>query len=295
MINNKSLKNNIIDIFIYAILFIVMISCILPFIHIFAISLSSSAPASAGLVGLLPKGFSTKSWEEVLGYKDFWRAFSISVIRVVAGTSLSLFLVILTAYPLSKESREFKGRTVYVWFFFFTTLVGGGLIPTYFLLSKMNLINSIWVLILPGAMNVFNMVLMLNFFRQIPKELEEAAFLDGAGYWRSLWSIIVPTSRPAIATITLFTAVGHWNSWFDGLIYMDTPAKYPLQTYAQTILVTIDTSKGITADDLANLLLFNDRTLRAAIIIVAAIPVLIVYPFFQKHLSKGIVIGSVKG
>jgi len=106
---------------------------------------------------------------------------------------------------------------------------------------------------------------------------------------------MVPTSTPAIATITLFTAVGHWNSWFDGLIYMDTPAKYPLQTYAQTILVTIDTSKGITADDLANLMLFNDRTLRAAIIIVAAIPILAIYPFFQKYLSKGIVIGSVKG
>jgi len=169
MINNKSLKNKIIDIFIYFILFIVMLTCVLPFLHIAAISLSSSAPASAGLVGLWPEGFSTKSWQEVLAYKDFWRATSVSVIRVLAGTSLSLFLVLLTAYPLSKESRDFKGRTVYVWFFFFTTLIGGGLIPTYFLFNKLNLINSIWVLILPGAMNVFNMILMLNFFRQIPK------------------------------------------------------------------------------------------------------------------------------
>ena len=294
MNNFKSLKNRIIDFFIYAVLLIIMLSCILPFIHIAAISFSSSAPASAGLIGLWPKGFSLMSWKQVLSYKDFWRAFGISSIRVVVGTSLSLFLVILTAYPLSKESREFKGRTAYVWFFFFTTLIGGGLIPTYFLLSKMKLINSIWVLILPGAMNVFNMILMLNFFRQIPKELEEAAFLDGAGYWKSLWKIMVPTSIPAIATITLFTAVGHWNSWFDGLIYMDTPAKYPLQTYVQTIIVTIDTSK-LSSGDLANLLLFNDRTLRAAVIIVAALPVLIAYPFFQKHLSKGIVIGSVKG
>ena len=294
MIRQKSLKNFICDFLIYGILFILMMSCILPFIHIAAISFSSSAPAAAGLVSLWPKGFTLKSWQEVVAYNDFWSSVKVSLIRVFLGTTISVFLVIITAYPLSKENREFKGRTFYVWFFFFTTLIGGGLVPTYMLISELHIRNTIWCLVLPGAMNVFNAILMLNFFRQLPKELEEAAFLDGASYWTSLWKVVVPSSTPSIATITLFTMVGHWNSWFDGLIYMDTPDKYPLQSYAQTVIATIDTTH-ITAEDLRNMMLFNDKTLRAAVIIVSALPILIVYPFFQKYLSTGIVIGSVKG
>lgn len=294
MIRQKSVKNYFVDFIIYGILFLLMLSCILPFIHIAAISFSSSAPAAAGMVAFRPIGFTLKSWSEVVAYNDFWSSLGVSVVRVVLGTSLSVFLVILTAYPLSKESREFKGRTFYVWFFFITTLIGGGLIPTYVLLSELHIRNTIWCLILPGAMNVFHTVLMLNFFRQLPKELEEAAFLDGAGYWTSMWKVVVPAARPSIATVTLFTVVNHWNSWFDGLIYMDTPDKYPLQSYAQTVIATIDTSH-ITAEDIRNMMLFNDKTLRAAVIVVSALPILIVYPFFQKYLSSGIVIGSVKG
>lgn len=294
MIRQKSIKNFLFDAVIYIILFLLMISCITPFIHIIALSFSSSAPAAAGMVGLWPIGFTLKSWAEVVAYNDFWSSLWISIVRVVVGTSLSVFLVVITAYPLSKENREFKGRTAYVWFFFFTTLINGGLIPNYFLLSELNMLNTIWALVLPGAMNVFNAILMLNFFRQLPKELEEATFLDGAGYWTSLWKVVVPASKPSIATITLFTIVNHWNSWFDGLIYMNTPDKYPLQSYAQTVIATIDTS-NITAEDIRNMALFNDRTLRAAVIVVSALPILIIYPFFQKHLSQGIVIGSVKG
>jgi len=268
--------------------------CIVPFIHLLAVSLSSNTAAMAAEVKLWPVGFTLDAYAYLGQKPEFFRSLWVTVQRVVLGTALNMLLVVLCAYPLSKEPRQFRFRTGYVWFFAVTMFFGGGLIPTYIIVKETGLMNSLWALILPGALNVWHLVLLLNFFRNTPKEMEEAGLIDGAGHWRLLWSIYLPVSGPALATVFLFTIVGHWNAWFDGILYMNSPSNYPLQTYLST-LVTSLSKVSITVDDLSQLQNLSDKTLRTAQIFLGALPIMLVYPFLQKHFTKGITIGSVKG
>jgi len=281
------------QIFNYTFLILIAISCVLPMIHVLSLSLSSNAAASAGNVRLWPIGFNTTSYEYVLQQAAFINSLFISFKRVAIGVSINILLTILLAYPLSKESHRFKSRTVYAWIFVFTMLFGGGLVPTYMVIRTAGLLDSIWALVLPGAVPVFSAILLLNFFRGLPKELEEAAFIDGAGHFTTLFRIFLPLSAPAIATIVLLSSVGHWNSWFDGLIYMNSPENYPLQSYLQTIVIQKNFS-AITDLNSETLRQISDRTVKAAQIFLGALPVLLVYPFLQKYFMKGIVMGSVK-
>ena len=212
---------------------------IIPFVHLLSISLSSNTAAMAGEVRLWPVGFNLDAYRYLGEKVEFFRSFRVSLTRVVLGTAVNMLLVFITAYPLSKSNHQFKFRTPYVWFCHHDVF-RRGLIPTYMVVKNTGLIDSVWALILPGALNVWNMVLMLNFFRTIPKELEEAATIDGAGHWRILWRIFLPVSLPSIATIGLFTIVGHWNAWFDGILYLNSPEKYPLQTYLSTLIMSIN-------------------------------------------------------
>lgn len=280
-------------VFNYTFLISVALLCLLPIVHILAVSLSSKAAATAGLVKLWPVQFTLSSYEYVLRKPEFLGAMWVTVKRVILGTSISMLLTLLIAYPLSKEARQFKLRTVYAWFFVFTTLFSGGLIPWYMTIRDTGLIDTIWALVIPGAVPVFNVILLLNFFRGLPKELEESCFMDGGGYWTSLWKIHAPLSLPAMATVTLFTIVGHWNSWFDGLILMNSPDKYPLSSYLQTVIVQENLNK-INAEQAAALAEVSNRTFKAAQIFIGSLPVLLVYPFLQRFFVKGIVLGSVK-
>jgi putative aldouronate transport system permease protein len=268
--------------------------CLIPMIHIAAVSFSSSAAAATGKVTLWPLDFSLNSYDYVAKRAAFWRSMGVSVQRIVLGGSINLLLVILTAYPLSKERSEFGARTFFAWAFFITMLFGGGLIPWYMVIKQFGLIDKIWALVLPGAVPVFSMILMLNFFRQVPKDLAEAAEIDGAGHWMTLFRIYVPVSKPALATILLFALVGHWNSWFDGLILMNNPNNYPLQSYIQTIVVQ-RTYSQLTREEIEQLATISDKTLRSAQIFIGSIPIVLVYPFLQKYFVKGIVLGGVKG
>jgi len=271
----------------------VMVLGIVPFIHLLAVSLSSNTAAMAAEVKLWPVGFSLEAYR-YLGQKiEFIRSLGVSVQRVLLGTAINMILVVLTAYPLSKSVEQFRMRTLYVWFFAITMFFGGGLIPTYIIIKETGLLNSIWALILPGALNVWYTVMMLNFFRGIPKELEEAATIDGANHLSVLWRIYLPVSLPSIATIVLFTMVGHWNSWFDGILYMNSPEKYPLQSYLSTLVVSIN-KQAITLDDIKRLEAISEKTLRMAQIFLGALPIMLVYPFLQKYFVKGITVGSVK-
>ncbi|MFC5407106.1 carbohydrate ABC transporter permease [Cohnella soli] len=268
---------------------------IVPFLHLLAISLSSNTAAMAGEVSLWPKGFSWDAYEYLGGKVEFFRSLRVSVERVVLGTTVSMFLVFLTAYPLAKSSEQFKSRTWYAWFFAFTIFFGGGLIPSYIVVKETHLIDSIWALILPGALNVWNVVLMLNFFRSIPKELEEAATIDGAGHWKILWKIFLPVSLPSIATIGLFTIVGHWNAWFDGILYLNSPEKYPLQTYLSTLITAMNSMMtAVSVEQLKALENLSEKTLRTAQIFMGALPIMVVYPFLQKYFVRGMTVGSVK-
>jgi len=268
-------------------------TCLFPLIHVFSVSLSSAPAVSAGAVKLWPVDFTLASYEAVFTKKAFLQSFGVTLHRTFLGTTISMLLITLLAYPLSKDSKQFRFRTVYSWFFVFTIIFGGGLIPSYMVVKDTGLIDSIWALVIPGAVPVFNVVLLLNFFRNLPKELEESARLDGAHHWTILWRIYVPVSLPALATVLLFTVIGHWNSWFDGLIYMNQPENYPLQTFLQTSIVSKDLTE-MTAQEAEKFLRVNDRTGRAAQIFVAALPILLAYPFLQRFFMKGIVMGSVK-
>jgi len=276
-------------------LFLALI-CVLPIIHVLAISLSARTIVDTGQVTLYPMGFNLESYKYILEKPEFIKAFGVTLKRVALGVSVNMLLVIMTAYPLSKEVKAFKHRTFVVWYFIITMLFGGGLIPYYMTVKATKLLDTIWALVIPGAVPIYNVVLMLNFFRSLPKELEESAMIDGAGHWTILWRIYVPVSTAGIATIALFTTVGHWNAWFDGLILMNRPENYPLQSYLQTVILGLNTMLGTTsiAEDWKVLQYISDRTVKAAQIFLGALPIITLYPFLQRYFIKGIVLGSVK-
>ena len=209
--------------------------CLAPFLNLLATSLSSDEAVNAGKVGLLPVGFTMNAYKVLVTKIAFFRAFGMSALRVVLGTVVSVGVITLGAYPLSKGNDAFRGRMFYTVLFIITMFFSGGLVPTYIVITKLGLSDNILALILPTAMNAWNMVLLINFFRQIPKDLTEAATLDGAGHYRILFQIVLPVSLPALATVILFTGVQHWNNWFDGLIYM-SPDNFPLQTYIYNMI-----------------------------------------------------------
>ncbi|MBO7748775.1 carbohydrate ABC transporter permease [Paenibacillus sp. MWE-103] len=280
-------------VFNYAFLAALSLLCIFPFVHILALSFSSSSAAAAGAVSLWPVDFTLASYENVLSKQEFLSSFVVSVKRVLLGTSVNMLLTVLAAYPLSKEAGQFRPRTAYVWFFVLTMLFSGGLIPLYMTVKMTGMMDSVWSLVIPAAVPVYNVVLLLNFFRGLPKELEESAMIDGANPFVILRRIYLPLSVPALATLTLFCVVSHWNSWFDGLIYMNDPSHYPLQSFLQTVVIQRD-MRFLTPQDIDMLKLVSDRTNAAAQIFVATFPILIVYPFLQKYFVHGIVLGSVK-
>lgn len=288
--NNKVELFNVINIIILSALALI---CIIPLIHILAVSLSSSDAAATGTVVLWPKDFSLNSYLFVAKRPQFWRAMGISIWRITLGGIVNTVLAILCAYPLSKPKSSFRYRTFYAWFFFITMLFNGGLIPTFLVVKELDLLDTIWALILPSAVPVFNIILLLNFFKQIPRSLDEAAEIDGASQWRRLWQIYVPLAMPAIATILLFALVYHWNSWFDGLIYMNNPDNYPLQSYIQTIVVQ-RTFSQLSREEIMALSTISDKTLRSAQIFLGALPIVMVYPFLQRYFVKGITLGGVK-
>lgn len=296
MTHYKSVGRTVFNIINYTILIVTSLICILPFINLLAVSFSGSAAVTAGKVVFWPVDFTTKAYEFALANGKFFKALVVSMERVLLGVSLNIILMILTAYPLSKAKDKLAGRNVYMAFFVITMLINGGMIPTYLIVVKTRLIDSIWALILPGALPVYNMIILMNFIRGLPEELEEAAKIDGAGPFKILISIILPVLKPALATVGLFCIVGHWNSWFDGIIYMNDTAKYPLQSYLQTLLQNFDQIMQKSGTDYSKLLaMMNARTGRAAQLFLGAIPIMLIYPFLQKYFTKGLVLGSVKG
>lgn len=294
--NQKTKYYKIFEVFNYLFLTIVAVICVLPFVHLLAVSLSSEAAANSGAVMFWPKGFNVAAYKYLAVKPEFLHSLLISVERVVLGTIVGVGMTILCAYPLSKENKSFKARKYYVWIFIFAMLFNGGLIPTYLVVKGVGLIDSIWSLILPGAVATGNIILMLNFFRGIPSALEEAALIDGANQWTILFKIYLPISMPSIATITLFTMVGHWNDWFGPLIYMNNTKNYPLAAYLQNMIQAATVMKDTNDPNvLKQLAALGNQTMQSAQIFLGALPILCVYPFLQKYFAKGITVGSVKG
>lgn len=266
--------------------------CLLPIIHILAVSFSNQAAVSANQVGLIPRGFTFASYKMVAKRNAFWQAFGISVERVIIGVIINTVITVLMAYPLSKKESEFPARKIYVWLLIFVMIFDGGLVPNYILIKDLNLFDTIWALVLPTAVPIYNIILTMNFMKQLPGTIEEAAMVDGATYFQRFIKLIIPLSKPVIATVTLFSFLNHWNSWFDGKIYNNQTTKYPLQTYLQNLISNSDMTNAAEAIENA---LSNVKTLQAAQLVLTLLPILLIYPFLQKYFVKGITVGAVKG
>ena len=294
-----SISRRIFMVFNIIILTALSLLCILPFVNLLAISFSNKTAVAGNMVGFWPVGFNTAAYKFILDNDQFLRALWISIQRTVLGVALNIGLIILTAYPLSKPTSDFRLRNVFSWYFVITILFSGGLIPTYMVVKYTGIMNSLLALILPGAVNVFNMLVVMNYMRSLPRELEEAAYIDGAGHFQTLFNVILPVCTPTLATVTLFAFVNHWNSWYDGMIYMNTVDKYPLQTYLQTIVINPEAffrNATNISQELGNFLnLVSAKTTNAAQLFLATIPILCIYPFLQKYFTTGLVMGSVKG
>lgn len=266
---------------------------IFPLLHILALSFSSNAAAQAGWVTIFPVDLTLSSYEYILTKGEFFRAFGVSFLRVVLGASLSLVITMISSYALSQPKDKFHARGFYAWLFIITMIFNGGLIPTFIVIRATGIYNSIWALVIPSAVQVFNIILMLNFFRGLPYALTESAFIDGASHFRILLQIYLPISKASIATVSLFTMVFHWNAWFDGLVFLSDPKKYPLQTYLRNVIQSVDAT-NIDLNNIEIMKQISQKTLTAAQIFIAIIPILIIYPLLQKYFISGMTIGSVK-
>jgi multiple sugar transport system permease protein/putative aldouronate transport system permease protein len=293
MLYKKSTGEKFFVVFNVVLMGILAFSCIYPLWYALCLSLSDKTAANSGLVTFYPINLTLQSYQEIMKDAMFFNSFWISIQRTVLGTAVTLGALVLMAYPLAKSKGEFKPRGLIMWVVIFCMLFNGGTIPWYIAIRNYRLIDTIWALVLSGSLPVFNLILMVNFFRSIPRDLEEAAVVDGAGPWRILFQVVIPCSVPVIATITLFTGVYHWNEFFQGLVLTTGEKHYPLQTYIQQLVVNIQAAT-LTQDQIENLFKLSNKSLNAAKVFIAMIPMLAIYPFLQRYFISGIMLGAVK-
>ncbi|SFL22096.1 putative aldouronate transport system permease protein [Paenibacillus sp. 1_12] len=275
------------------VLILITVICLAPIWHMVVLSFSDKSAAAGGLVTFYPIGFTLTPYEYILQDQRFFNSFLISIQRVLLGGALNFILTVLAAYPLSKERSEFPARNKLMWIFVFTMMFNGGLIPWYMTVKMTGIMDTVWALVLPTAVPVFNVILLMNFFRGIGKEVGEAATMDGAGPFATLFRIYIPMSTAAIATVTLFSIVHHWNSFFDGMVLINDQNRQPLQTYIRSLVISPLLS-NMSSIDMEELMKLSEKTFSAAKIVVTMVPVLMVYPFLQKYFVTGISLGSVK-
>ncbi|MCE4043962.1 MAG: carbohydrate ABC transporter permease [Lysinibacillus fusiformis] len=281
-------------IFNYIFLAIVAVVVLYPLIFVLSASLSNPEYVISGDLWLWPKEFTVEAYEKVFQNPDIINGFINTLKYTFFGTLLNIVMTICAAYPLSR--KNLKGKGFIMAFMVFTMFFSGGLIPTYLLIRDLGMINTFWVMIIPNAVAVWNIIIMRTFFQSIPYELEESAMIDGAGNFRILWSIVLPLSLPVMAVMVLFYAVGHWNSYFQALIYLQDQDKFPLQLILRQILIQGQADDMIQATSesfLAQKL--SVEGLKYAVLIVANLPMLMLYPFLQRYFVKGVMIGSLKG
>ena len=281
---------------IYLVLTLLSASIVIAFWHLLNLSLSPSYIATKGGLLLYPKDATLDNYARVIDNRYIWSGYKNTLIRTVIGTVLQLFFTSMGAYVLSK--RFFPHRTFWTLFIVFTMFFSGGLIPSYLVVKNLGLLDTYASMILPGFISAYNMVIMRNYFQSLPEEIEESCLIDGAGRFRIFMQIVLPLSKPILATVALWLVVGHWNSWFDVLIYISDSAKFTLQIVLRRIIITgskeiLDTSAAANAAEMDSVV--SSEGLKAACIFVTTLPILCAYPFVQKFFVKGIMIGSLKG
>ena len=277
------------------ILFIAALSCFYPLWYTLCNSLSTKSAVEAGYVSFYPIGFTMENYFAITKDMDFYAAFLRSVLRVVIGTPLSLAVCVLIAFPMSKSTKEFKPRNIIMYLLVFCMLFSGGTVPWYLFMIKYGFQDSLFGLILCGGLPIYYCILIMNSFRSIPKELDEAARIDGATPLGSLVKIILPCTLPTLATIALFIAINYWNDYFQGMILSKTPRFYPLMTYINTFNANIDMNVQLTTEEMISRAKMSNKALNSAKVFIAILPMLCVYPWIQRYFIKGIMIGAVKG
>lgn len=289
-VKDTSASSKALNVIIYAVMVFSLLICIIPFIYMVSLSLSSPKAIINNQVRLIPKGINFEAYRQIFTYPNFFRAYGNTIFYTITGTFIALCMTILFAYPLSKT--YLKGQKILMKMVIFSMYFAGGLIPNYLLISSLHLTGTRFAMLIPFAINQFNLIIMVNFFKALPQEIEEAALIDGIGYLSILPRIILPLSTAAIATVGLYYAVFFWNDWFNGLIYLNTK-QYPVMLFLRNIvngtMVLGDSSSAST--DTATLSI----SIKSAVIITSTLPIIVLYPFLQKYFVKGLTVGSVKG
>jgi putative aldouronate transport system permease protein len=277
------------DVFNVAFLVAVALLAVVPFLYVLAASFATEAEITTRPFFLWPTEFSTASYQAILSSQTFIRSLVTTILVTLIGTFIQLGLTALMAYPLSKV--RLPGRRTILALIVFTMVFSAGMIPTFLIVKELGLLNTYWALVLPMAINPFSLIIIKNFFQELPAELEESARIDGAGELRLLWSIILPLSKPVLATFGLFYAVAIWNDYMSPLLYLSDQNMWTLQM----VLRQVTAASALTADQLESSVQPPAQGIKFAVVIVATIPILLAYPFLQKHFAKGMLIGSVKG
>lgn len=290
MVENKG-KDKVFNTVIIVIMAIYALITLFPLLHVLANSFSSSVYVNKGKVGIWPRGWTLENYAKVLQEDNIWRGYANTLLYTAIGTVIQLALQFTAAYPLSR--KDFRGRTGFSMFFILTMFIQGGLIPTFIVVKALGMLNTIWAMIIPGCVGVYNIIIIRTYISStIPAELHEAAMIDGCGNIRIFVSIVLPLCKPIIAVMTLYAVVGYWNSYFNSLMYLTDEKLYPLQRVLQAILVSNESSVGgIGGGEQAMMA----ETLKYVTIVVASAPILLIYPFFEKYFEKGLMVGGVKG
>ena len=280
-------------IFILMILIIIVISYPLYFVII--ASISSPNAVNSGQVLLWPKDLTVAGYKKILEYEPLWTGYANSLLYTIAGTIINLLFTIPAGYALSR--KKLRGRKFLMLLFAITMFFGGGMIPTYLVIRNLGLLDTIWVMLLPGACSVYNIIVTKTFMENsIPEELLDASRIDGCNDFQTFASVVLPLSMPIIAVMTLFYAIGHWNSYFDALLYLNDPGKFPLQMVLRELLLQNQVSSGMTSGSMSSI---AERAqlaeqMKYGIIIVATLPMMVMFPFVIKHFKKGVMVGSIK-
>ena len=281
---------------------LVLIATLYPFLNSLALSFNNADDTTRGGITIWPRIFTTRNYELIFANSKIYKAYSITVLRTLIGTVVGLLFTATLAFGLSR--RNLRGRKFYTYFCLIPMYFSGGLIPTYFLIRSLNLLNNFWVYILPNLVNLWNMLLMRAYFKSVPDALEESARIDGANYFTIFYRIILPVSMPIVATICLYIGVFHWNSWFDAAMFISSQQLKPMQTVLISIIseakfaeqiASAAAGASVDVGSIGRGKVVNVRSITMATMIVTIIPIVIVYPFLQRYFIKGIMIGSIKG
>jgi putative aldouronate transport system permease protein len=286
------MNDRILDTVINMLIIAVLLLCLIPFLHIFSISLSSNRAIMSGDVTIFPIEISLEAYKKVFSDILLIKSMGFTIMLTLTYTASCMVMSVIAAYPLTKG--YLKGKKFFMLLIVITMFFSGGIIPEYILIKNLHLTNSMWSLILPLLISPFNLIILINFFQSIPSSLHESAEIDGASHFRVLWQIVVPLSLPVIATLSLFYAVNRWNGFMDSLFYITDPKMYPLQLKLYQLIMN-NTMNDLMQLEGTQLVQFMPESLKAASVMFATVPILLVYPWLQRYFVSGIMLGAVKG